>query len=873
MAENVVSCLLEKLSRFISEEEDLTFCFKEEIESLTYMLERIRFDLSSFTEENIYLARELKQLADENRKLLYIMDKYVAIGPCRKEETFLARINSNLHHQSARCRLAKEIKGIRKKFEEMDKIFDIQAATQEEDRIQDNFSLERRLYLEERETATIGLDVDTKARAIIEQLTKGEAGRDVISIVGMGRIGKTTLARQVYNNQIIVKHFNFRAWINVSVGDRVTDLLRALLRRAVGMTMEEMKDMSDDELSFELRRYLRSTRYMVVLDNIWKTEIWDELNQVLDNNMYGSRIIITTRFPQLAEHVNPRSPPHYLRFLSKEESWELFSKKVFLEERFPSDLEKIGEQLVHKCLGHPLAIVALAGVLLHKEKTPQCWSRVLSSLSANHTDATSILLKIMELSYNNLPCHLKTCFLYFGLFPRDFEISAKQLIRLWIAEGFVQEKDKETMEEEKDKETMEEVGEDYLEDLIARNFVQVCKRHLDGTVKACRIHDLLHKTCVLKVKEEKFLEVRAFKSSSALPSNLSRLGVHSSMLNYISSNQASSTLRSMLCFGLDERPLSFKEWKLIYKRFPLLRVLAAGNVGIEVIPDDIHKLIHLRYLGLKSLTAKTLPASISNLWNLQTLVVNAPCSNRPLLNIWKMKKLRHLHFHRQLRLSEPPKKVEDDSGDVLMNLQTLYCISPDSCTESVFSMLPNLLKLGIYGNLEEHRLSKKFQNFSKLNRLLTLKLERDRSCKNLDSLRYVEFPPRLRKLTLVETQLLADPMDILGQLPNLQVLILKNASYNGRNLNCHSNGFPKLEVLKLINLAICCWNISQSSMASLRCVVINRCGLLEGLPSALRNMPALQELEISYHAQLVKEAREIEMSRGKEQFKLVIFQS
>ncbi|GFS30834.1 hypothetical protein Acr_00g0014430 [Actinidia rufa] len=723
MAEDFVSCLLEKLSRFISEEEDLTFCFKEEIESLTYMLERIRFDLSSFTEENVYLARELKQLADENRELLYIMDKYVTIGPCQKEETFWARIKSNLNHQSARCRLAKEIEGIRKKFEEMDKIFDIQGVTQKEDLIQDNLSLERRLYLEERETATIGLDVDTRARAIIEQLTKG---------------------------------------------DRVTDLLRALLRRAVGMTTEEMKDMSDDELSFKLRRYLRSTRYMVVLDDIRKTEIWDELNQ--------------------------------------KESRELFSKKVFLEERFPSDLEKIGEQLVDKCSGHPLAIVALAGVLLHKEKTPRCWSGVLSSLSANHTDATSILLKIMELSYNNLPCHLKTCFLYFGLFPRDFEISAKQLVRLWIAEGFVQEKDKETMEE---------IGEDYLEDLIARNFVQVCKRHLDGTVKACRIHDLLHKTCVLKAKEEKFLEVRAFKSSSALPSNLSRLGVHSSMLNYISSNPASSTLRSMLCFGLDERPLSLKEWKLIYKRFPLLRVLAAWNVGIEVIPDDIHKLIHLRYLGLKSLTAKTLPASISNLWNLQTLVVNAPCSNCPMLNIWKMKELRHLHFHRQLRLSEPPKKVEDDSGD----------------------------------------------------------LERDRSCKKLDSLRYVEFPPNLSKLTLVETQLLEDPMDILGQLPNLQVLILKNAAYNGRNLNCRSNGFPKLEVLKLINLAIRSWNISQGSMARLRSVVISRCGLLEGLPSALRNMPALQELELSYHVQLVNEAREIEMSRGKEQFKLVIFQS
>ena len=278
---------------------------------------------------------------------------------------------------------------------------------------------------------------------------------------------------------------------------------------------------------------------------------------------------------------------------------------------------------------------------------------------------------------------------------------------------------------------------------------------------------------------------------------------------------------------------------------------------------------------LKSLTAKTLPASISNLWNLQTLVVTAPCIDRPQLNVWEMKELRHLHFHGQLLLPEPPKKkVKDDSGNALSNLLTLSCLSPDSCTTSVLSMMPNLLKLGIHGDLDQHRLSRTFNNLSVLKRLQTLKLERDRRCNELDSLEYMVFPKSLVKLIIVETQLLEDPMEVLGQLPNLHVLKLKNTAYSGHKLHCGRNVFPKLQVLKLVNLAIREWTIAQGTMPSLRSVVINRCGHLEGLPSALREMPAFQELELwSPHGQMVNEAREIEMSRGKEKFMLVIYQS
>ncbi|KAI7996259.1 Disease resistance RPP8-like protein 3 [Camellia lanceoleosa] len=372
-----------------------------------------------------------------------------------------------------------------------------------------------------------------------------------------------------------------------------------------------------------------------------------------------------------------------------------------------------------------------------------------------------------------------------------------------------------------------------------------------------------------------FLEVLGHDCSSSLL-NSRRLGLHSNILKHISSTPSATKLRSILCFGLDERQLSSNEWKLLYKSFPLLRVLDVWGVGVEAIPNEIDKLIHQRYLRLKSLTAQTLPASICNLWNLQTLEVIAPCIDRPPIDIWKLQELRHLYFHGQAVLPEPPiLKAKDSTANVLSNLLTLSCISPDSCKESVFSMLPNLLKLGINGDLEKHRTNLTLKNLSKLNHLQTLKLERDRRCEELINLRDgIKFPPNLTKLTLLETQLLEDPMDVLGRLPNLQVLKLKNAAYGGRDLCCSGNGFPKLQVLKLVNLAIRCWTISEGSMPSLRSVVINRCGNLEGLPSALPNIPAFEELELwSPHVSLVKEAKEIEMSPGKEKFKLVIYQS
>ncbi|KAK2997672.1 hypothetical protein RJ639_025893 [Escallonia herrerae] len=856
MAVAAVGILLDSLSRILAEESYLLLGVEYEASLLQSELILCNSYFKSLERKHGQLAIT-REYASRIKELVYqaedAIDMYVAKSVLVRG--FLGKARLKVIQFVIGRTVAKKIMGIKMRLNEIyqdRKKFKIRNAEDIKLPVEGDSLRSRRLcYFEE--TDAVGFNAE--AETIIDQLIKGDDERDIISLVGLGGIGKSSLCGKVYNNLVISQHFDFRAWVCISKVHSVREVLEKIIIDVLELA-DEIKNMSDKMLRLELYRYLKCTRYLIVLDDVWRSDWWGDLNHLFPRNMYGSRIVLTTQFKEVAQSVSPYF--HYLQPLNKEKSWNLLSEKVFLGGECPSELKGLGIQIADKCGGLPLAILVLGGVLSRREKTVGGWSSVLSSIAT--AEDTNQLSKVFGLGYNCLPHYLSSCFLYFGFFPEDFEISSRHLIRLWIAEGFIPKKEKASLEE---------VAEEYLEELIDRNLIELAQKKSDGGVKTCRIHDLLHSFCISKAREGRDLEVWGSNVSSSAGKSR-RLGIHSSITEYISSNQSASNLRSLLCFGRDGERVSLKHWKLLYKGYELVRVLDLASLVVENIPSEIENMIFLRYLNLKSDSARILPPSIANLQHLQTLTVVAPLIHRPQVNFWKMRNLRHFYFNGDTVV--PPEDGVNDRDSCLSNLKTLSCISPDSCKGSVLFEMPNLVKLGIYGDFGKH-IDSAFETLSGLTALQKLKLVRDRRYERLARLPcWQKFPPTLVKVTLSRTQLSVDPMEQLGQLPNLRVLKLIDSAYDGKELNCSSSSFPQLEVLKLVNLEISRWCVSTGSLPSLRSVVINRCEGLAALPYSLKDLSTLREMQLWWpNIDVLKFAVDLESHKGEGKLKLLIY--
>lgn len=228
-----------------------------------------------------------------------------------------------------------------------------------------------------------------------------------------------------------------------------------------------MYKLNADQLADILRDYLSNGKYLIVIDDVWSTETWDGLKVAFPNRNCGSRILLNSRNTNVAIHANPESPPHHLRFLTTNESWELLQKKVFGKGNCPPELEVLGHQISLKCYGLPLAIVVVAGLLLKKDKTRDWWKKVADSVSTYVAKDPRQCLDVLALSYYHLPDHLKICYIYFGIFSEDFARRVWKLLRLWVAEGFIQQTGQECLEN---------VAEEYLEDLVERNLILVAEK-------------------------------------------------------------------------------------------------------------------------------------------------------------------------------------------------------------------------------------------------------------------------------------------------------------------------------------------------------------------------------------------------------------
>ncbi|XP_058213375.1 toMV susceptible protein tm-2-like [Rhododendron vialii] len=713
----------------------------------------------------------------------------------------------------------KEVEGIRKRVEEIKNArqtfgIDESSRSREEDT-----SHSRQSFPHLDEPNVVGFDylIETLVPKVLDE----DLHHRVVSIIGFPGLGKTTLARKVYNSarqsKVYNSHrqrFDCAAWICVSESPNEKGLLRDIAWQ-VGLE----KEMIEHNVETNLYEFLSRKRYVIVIDDIWHTRAWDALKIGLPTNSEnGSRIILTSRNKDVGVYVGGSDSVLDLKPLDQETSRKLFYKIIvddpqnICDTQDPPQLKNIGEQILERCGGVPLAIVLVAGFLKLRQRSGTAWKGVLEAMGQDKDQCA----EICALSYKDLPLNLKPCFIYFGIFPEVSEVESFDLINLWAAEGFIRGS---TVRE------VEEVGEDYLNHLIARNLIQVVERRYNGRVRSVRVHDIMHNLCIRVAREINLFSIHTNEISCNTVSKVRRVAIHGNETDhYPALHRKTSSLRAVFYF-FRRYPWNSNANKNLLRDSKFLRVLSVeeGNDIPRSVLTDICNLRQLTYLKLGfPYVIVGLPHAISNLKSLLTLdVQELQIVSLPNV-IWSMEQLRHILLPFEWYTLYNPlfsRVTLDVFHQVsLPNLQTL-CGLHDSLFKadwlhkltSLRTLRVNLKKKDINLNiatpvshkLKELSLVGHFShpqkatslNFSQYELLSELHIERV----ELNELSHDKLPPNLTELTLVSTYLTTDPMEALKKLEKLKFLKLCVHSYLGRELVCSGElgNFPQLEVLEI----------------------------------------------------------------------------
>nr|UBY06917.1 NBS-LRR disease resistance protein [Dasypyrum villosum] len=858
---------LTKLGQVIENEDVMTLSVTKDIKRLKNNLEHfsaIREDAEAMAMEDKRIGAWWKNMSN----VMFDVDVIIDLVMVHSEKLLLTPRSVCCNQSMISCigklsfdhRVARRIKDINEKLDEVKmntEMFNLDRTTRQQFQVT---IVDRKQTSPVDELEVVGTEIKHAVEDMVEMIVSScrENRSSVSGIQAMGGIGKTTLAQKIYNEPLVREKFQVRIWLCVSQSYTETGLIKQAIRMA-GEKCDQLE--TKTELLPLLVESIKGKSVFLVLDDVWKSDVWIDLLLSPFMRALNFHVVVTTRNLDVLAEMHA-TYIHRVNTMNCHDGLELLMKKSFQPHEQISEFKNVGYEIVKKCDGLPLAIKVVAGVLSTKRTTAE-WKSIRDSKWSIH-GLPKELGGPLYLSCSNLPHQLKECFLWCALLPPNFEIHHDAVAYWWVAEGLVRKEHGFSIHE---------IAEEYYLELVRRNLLQPVPEYVDKAVST--MHDLLRSLGQYLTKDHSLcMNVGRIGAMS----NLRRLAI-SHVVEEIPTLEEHKCLRSLLLFNNKNFKSMHRD---VFRKLEHIRVLVLSGTSIKDIPDSLGNLVLLRLLDLSYTEINKLPESTGSLISLEYLSLLG-CRQLDSLPVGLMRlpKISFLHLE-QTSIDHVPKGIA--------KFQQLYNLRGVSESGTGFRLdelrcLPNIERLWV-SKLEEaipggELVLKNSRNLKELGLRCTMNSDpHDRTCYAHDKVHKIQqvydmlIPspslecifllnmPSLRQMHLDECVSCSE-LPPAGQMPQLQFLKIKGADaiesigkeLLGKEVGSPAAFFPKLEVLQVIGMfSLRSWSLNTgnpsdnsqhiSPMPCLKRLLLLDCPKLRALPHDMSKIVNLKRIHI-----------------------------